>query len=412
MRYVILGASAAGISAAKAVRANDSASDITVINGEKGGAYFRPIIPAVISGKKSEQDILYPEDPLQGQNIRSVLGTVISVDTKGKGVLLASGERIGFDSLLLATGCTALKPPIPGLGGKGVFALRTAAHAVRIRDAAAGAKSAVVIGGGLVGIKAALALRECRQSSHAIRVTVVELLPEILQHRLDRIGANMVRAAVEQEGIDILTGQKVAEIVRNGQDVTGVKLRSGRMIPADIVVIAVGVKPDLCYLSGSGIRTNRGVLVDESLRTNLPDVYAAGDVAEGKDLITGSRTVSGLWTNAREMGRIAGMNMSGSKVRYPGFLSVMNASEIAGVPFISVGLIEPADKKNETILHRDENGYWKLVLEKDLLVGAVFVGNLNKAGFYANLIKNRIPITRFRNRVMRRTAGYADVLRG
>ncbi len=409
MHYVILGASAAGISAAKAVRENDSASDITIVNGEKAGAYFRPMIPAIISGKKSEQDILYPEDPLQGKNIRSVLGTAVGVDTKKKEVLLASGERIGFDSLLIATGCAALKPPIPGLDGSGVYALRNLAQAVRIREVAGAAQSAVVIGGGLVGVKSALALRE-RASGAAMSVTVVEVLPEILQNRLDRTGANMVRAAVEREGIFVVTGQKVDAIVRSGSDVAGVKLRSGRILPANLVIVAAGVKPDIGYLRHSGIRMNRGVLVDEYLRTNISGIYAAGDVAEGRDLITGARTVSGLWTNAREMGRLAGINMCGGKAKYPGFLSVRNASEIAGVPFISVGLIEPAGTKNETMVHQDEDGYWKLVFEKDLLVGAVFVGDIRRAGFYTNLIKNRIPISKFRSKVIKRAAGYADVM--
>jgi NADPH-dependent 2,4-dienoyl-CoA reductase/sulfur reductase-like enzyme len=145
-------------------------------------------------------------------------------------------------------------------------------------------------------------------------------------------------------------------------------------------------------------------------RTNIPGIYAAGDVVEGKELVTGARTVSGLWSNALEMGRAAGANMAGGKVKYPGFLSIMNASEIAGVPFISVGLIEPEGERYETVSHEDENGYWKLVLDGELLVGAVSVGDLNHAGIYTSLIKNRIPISRVKEKIMKRAAGYADFL--
>src|SRR5512139_457290 len=185
MRYVIIGGSTAGISAAKAIRQNDPSCDVIVITGEKTKPYYRPLIPFLISGEKSELDIVYPEDPLQGKNIATVLGTATGIDAKKKGVLLASGERIQFDSLLIATGGAALKPSMPGIDGKGVYPLRSMAQAVEIRAAADRAKSAVVIGGGLVGIKAALALRErsLAKGNPHFQVTVIETLPEILQKR-------------------------------------------------------------------------------------------------------------------------------------------------------------------------------------------------------------------------------------
>ncbi len=412
MRYVIIGRSIAGISAAKAIRQNDSSCDIMIISGEKAKPYYRPMIPYLISGQKCELDILYPEDPLQGEDVASVLGTATGVDAKKKEVLLASGERISFDSLLIATGGAALKPAIPGIKGEGVYPLRSMAHAVQIKAAADKAKSAVVIGGGLVGIKAALALRERSRSlgNPDVEVTVVEMLPEILNRRLDRRGAKIVRTAVEQEGVSVLCGETVSVIVRSEAGPSGVKLRSGRIVRADLVIVAAGVKPDIAYLKKSGIKTDRGVLVDDSLRTNIPGIYAAGDVAEVKDLVTGARTVSGLWSNALEMGRVAGVNMTGGNVKSSGFLSVMNAAEIAGVPFISVGLIEPEEGRYKIISHEDGDGYWKLVLDGEFLVGAVSVGDLNHAGIYTNLIKNRVPITKAKEKVVKRAAGYLDFL--
>lgn len=412
MRYIIIGGSVAGLSAAKTIRENDSAGDITVISGEKSRPYYRPLIPMLIAGQRSVDEIHYAEDPLEGKNIASVFGTAIGLDTKKREVLLASGERLSFDFLLIATGGAALKPPIPGIDGKGVYPLRSMANAVQIRDAAAAATSAVVIGGGLVGIKAALALREQGTSSGRapLEVTVIEMLPEILNGRIDRRGAAIVRDAVERKGVTILTGQAVSGIMRTQSAVSGVKARSGRVIKADLVVVAAGVKPNIEYLKLSGIRTNKGVLVNESLETNIPGIYAAGDVAEGRDLLTGVKAVSGLWINALEMGRAAGMNMAGGNVKYPGFLSVMNAAEIAGVPFISVGLIEPKGGRYETVSRDDENGYWMLVLDGDFLVGAVFIGDLQRAGIYTSLIKNRIPIPKVKNKVMKRAAVYADYL--
>lgn len=412
MRYVIIGGSIAGLSAAQAIREQDRAADIRVISGEKAGPYYRPVIPYLISGQKSERDIFYPEDPLKEKNIDSILGTVLRVDAKKKEVELASGERLAYDALLLATGSVPLKPPIPGLDGEGVYPLRNMDQAVRIRDAAKTAASAVVIGGGLVGIKAALALRELRRSTGTgpQGVTVVEMLPEILNGRLDQHAGRIIRAAVEQEGVTVLVNSGVAKILRTQGKVDRVQLARGGTIKADLVVVAAGVRPNISCLKGSGVRTNKGVLVDQSLRTNVAGIYAAGDVAEGLELLTGKNTVSGLWGNAVEMGRIAGMNMSGGKVSYPGFLSVMNASEIAGIPFISAGLIDVEGNKYRTTSHDDGKNYWKLVFEGSFLVGAIFVGDLKNAGIYTALIKNRVPVDRARDTIEKRTAAYVDLL--
>jgi NAD(P)H-nitrite reductase large subunit len=412
MRYVIIGRSIAGISAAAAIREQDPAGEITVVSGEKAGAYYRPLIPLVIAGKKTEQDITYPEDPLQGKNVISILGTVTGVDVKKREVLLASGQVLPFDKLLLASGGVPLKPAIPGLDGPGVYPLRNMAQAIQIREAAATCENIVVIGGGLVGIKAALALRELETSSGKgpREITVVEMLSQILYGRLDERGAKIVREAVARENITMLTETNVLEVVRKGPAVTGARLSSGKTIKADMVVVAAGVRPNISYLRNSGIKTNMGVLVDASLRTNIEGIYAAGDVVEGRDLLTGASIVGGLWSNAREMGRAAGISMAGGKVDYPGFLPVMNATEIAGIPFISVGLIAPEGERYKVISHEDEAGYWKLVLNGNYLVGAVFVGDIRNAGIYTNLIKNRIPMSGAREKIEKRTAGYVDIV--
>jgi NAD(P)H-nitrite reductase large subunit len=414
MRYVIIGASIAGISAAAAIRENDPAGEITVISGERAGPYYRPLIPLVVAGKKSEQDITYAEDPLQGKNIVSILETATGVDVKKREVRLASGQTLPFDKLLLASGGVPLKPVIPGLDGPGVYPLRNMAQAIQIREAARNSRNIVVIGGGLVGIKAALALRELEPppGKGPREITVVEMLPQILSVRIDRRGSEIIRAAVVRESITMLTGTSVLEVVRKGQGVTGVKISHDRTIKADMVVVAAGVRPNISYLRHSGIKINRGVLVDAQLRTNIEGIYAAGDAAEGRDLLTGASTVGGLWSNAREMGRAAGISMAGGKVDFPGFLPVMNATEIAGIPFISVGLITSDGDPYKVIAHEDETGYWKLVIDGNHLIGAVFVGDLRNAGIYTSLIRNRIPISAAREKIEKRAVGYVDIMTG
>jgi nitrite reductase (NADH) large subunit len=399
-RYLILGGGVSGISAASAIRENDAAAEISIVADEKAGPYYRPLIPLLVSGRMSESEIKYPENPLQGKNVRLIHETAEKVDPKNKEVLLSSGNRLRFDALLLATGGIPAKPPIPGLDGQGVYFPRSLDQAIALRQAARGARNVVVIGGGLVGIKIALALRE--QSLPAgkppLEVTVVEFLPEIINRALDRRGAAMIRAAVVKKGVAVLTGQTVSEIIRSPSAIKGVKLASGTILPADLLVVAAGVKPNIDFLERSGIRRSTGILVDEYLQTNISGIFAAGDVAEGMNLLTGARAVNGLWADALEMGRVAGTNMAGGKVRYPGFLPVMNASDIADIPFISAGIVEPEGNGFKTIVHEDASSYRKLVIDDEFLVGAVFVGNLEKAGRYVNLIKNRIPVSMLGNR--------------
>jgi NAD(P)H-nitrite reductase large subunit len=334
------------------------------------------------------------------------------VNTQSREVLLASEKRIAYDKLLIATGGIPMVPAIRGTIGEGVFTLRTMDDAIRIRDAAARARSAVVIGGGLVGIKAAAALRlrKADRGREPMDVTVVEMLPQILGQRLDKRGAEIIRSALVDDDITIATNETVVEIVREQEKPSAVKLASGKTVKADMIIIAAGVRPSISYLKDSGIQTGAGVLVNEFLQTNISDVYAAGDVVEGKELLSGKTVVSGLWTNAVEMGRFAGMNMTGRNVKYPGLLSVMNATEIAGIPFISVGLIEPEGGEYITVMHDRADGYSKLVFKDEFLVGVVFVRDVKNAGIYTNLIKNRIPIARLKDKVARRAAQYSDFL--
>jgi NAD(P)H-nitrite reductase large subunit len=412
MRYVIIGGSIAGISAAKAIRENDTAAVITVISNEKSKSYYRPMIPLVIEGQKSEADITFPDDPLAKYNVKTIFGTATGVKTQSREVLLASEKRIAYDKLLIATGGIPTVPAIRGAIGEGVFTLRTMDDAIRIRDAAARVRSAAVIGGGLVGIKAAaaLSLRRAERGREPMDVTVVEMLPQILGQRLDKRGAEIIRSALVDDDITIATNETVVEIVREKEKPSAVKLASGKTVKADMIIIAAGVRPSISYLKDSGIQTSAGVLVNEFLQTNISDVYAAGDVVEGKELLSGKTVVSGLWTNAVEMGRFAGINMTGRNVKYPGFLSVMNATEIAGIPFISVGLIEPEGGEYITVMHDRADGYSKLVFKDEFLVGVVFVRDVKNAGIYTNLIKNRIPIARLKDKVARRAAQYSDFL--
>lgn len=385
MNHVIIGGSIAGIAAAREIRATDSGTEITVVSDEIRKAYYRPLLPFVI--ERDEIDITFVDDLTEKYGVKNIYEKAEGIDVSSREVRCSSGTRYRYDKLLIATGAAPIIPDIPGYRSDDVFSLRTMGDAVRIKTAVKGKKSAVVIGGGFVGIKAAVALKHL-----GLGVTIIEKLGHILPLRLDERGARIIADVIKAAGIEIINNDSISEIIRASGAIASVRLASGGTLDADIVIIAVGAKPNVEIFRDSGLAINRGILINEFLQTNVPDIYAAGDAVEYVDLVTGLPSVSALWTNAEEMGRFAGKNMTGGNIKYRGFLSVMNATDILGVPVISVGLIEPEGKDYEAMVKDDINSYRKLVFGGDFLVGVLFIGDVTNAGIYTNLIKNRIPL--------------------
>jgi len=324
-----------------------------------------------------------------------------------KTVLLDDGQCLSYDRLLLATGSSPARPPIQGLDGPGVFFLRQWDDALAIREAAGQARQAVIIGGGRIGVKCAFALRHL-----GLEVTVVEMLHWIVPLQFDAVAGDIFNRAVRAQGIKLELGQGGREIVRQDGQVRAVLLEDGRRLEADLVVVAVGVRPNVELARQAGIQVRHGVLVDKGLRTSAPQVYAAGDVVETTDVATGESIVSGTWTNAAEMGRIAGVNMAGGVAEYDGALGVINALELAGIPVISVGLLEPpAGDGYRVFTWRRGNDYRKLVVRDNMLVGALLVGDIEGAGVYTGLIKRRADLGELAERLAEPRFSYAPLLR-
>jgi len=401
MEYVIVGGSAAGLSALKAIRTRDKDGKVTLVTDEPGRPYYRPVVAKVASGERAGDDIAFTEEHLEALGVDVVVGRAERLESSTRELTLVGGKTIGFDRLLIATGARARSLPIPGADGPGVFTLRTLTDALRLKDAAANAKDAVVVGCGFVGVKATEALKRV-----GLSVTVIEAATDILQPRLDAKGAGIIRAAIEGAGVKVITSDTASEILREGGVVKGVRAASGETYPADLVVIAVGVTPNVGFLDGAGLTVRAGIVTGEGLGTGVQGVYAAGDVAEGTDLVTGAPAVSALWSNACEMGRIAGSNMAGDKLGYSGFLSVMNATEIAGVPVVTVG--DVTGTGYERVFGASGRLYRMLAFDDDVLCGAVFMGELRGAGLYANLVRNRFPLRGLKDKAVEDRLTYAD----
>lgn len=393
MHYVLVGGSIAAASAMAEIRKNDPGAEVTVVSPE-APFYFRPLIPMLIDGSRSMDEISYSAE-VEGVT-RLITDTAVGLDTQAQEVMLGSGEKLTYDRLLIATGSGALLPDIQG--GASVMPMRTSADALALKDAASNVKEALVVGGGLVGIKTSLALGKL-----GLKVTMVEKLDQLLYPRLDQRGATMVEERLRQAGIAIFKGETVAE-ASGGR----ARLSGGAEAGAQVVVAAVGTAPNVGWLEGSGINAQGGIAVNDALMTSLEGVYAAGDAASFTDVVSGEIVQSALWTNAVDMGRAAGTNMAGGSARCPGIWQVLNATEIEGIPMVSAGRVE-AGPGEEAFAHEGSRGYRKLVFNGKRLTGCIFMGEVKGAGVYTNLIKNRTELSEAqRRKAMDATLGYAD----
>ncbi len=409
-RYVIIGASAAGMAAAEAIRKIDSRGAITVLSKEADLPYFRPMLPLLISGKKSAADMtLLGQGPYQASGIDVRLNSQVeTINTIEQTISIQNGEQLSYDKLLIAAGS---RPVIPTDIGDteidGVFALRTLADARRIAHHADRVKQVVMLGAGMMNIKAASALLEL-----GLDITMVELEAEILPWLMESEGGALIRNAFTQAGVKIITGCTASQILSDKNGVNGVLLNNGRELPCQMFCIGIGVTPNVDFLKYSGIELERGVVVDHFASSNAPNVYAAGDVAETVDSITGKKIVTGLWTNAVEMGRCAGYNMAGRTTEYTGAFGVLNATQVADQPFVSMGIVHTSGTDYETHVFSTQNTYRKLVFSEDgeRLVGAVFVGDISHAGLYRYVIREKMDVAKIKPFIIKQTLHYGHLL--
>jgi NAD(P)H-nitrite reductase large subunit len=411
MHYAIIGGSAAGMAAAEAIKAFDVDGRVTIFSEESDMPYFRPLIPFLISGKKQAGEMaLVGQGPYQNTDIDIRLQTkVIAVDHEAKIVTLAEGEKAAYDKLLIATGS---KPYIPQeIGGTdegGVFALRTLADARKAAERATETRHAVMLGGGLLNLKAAFALLE-RQ----LKVTLVVRSPEVLSQLMEPDDATLIRDALNRAGLEIKTGVSALQILSSRNGVNGVALDDGSEIGCEMICIGKGVNPNVDFLDSNGIQIDKGVVVDRYTCCKAADVHAAGDVAVTFDPISGDRIVTGLWTNAVEMGRCAGFNMAGRPTEYGGTFGILNATQVADEPFVSMGIVHTAGTDYEVHSTGSAKAYRKIVFSPDgnRLVGALLVGDIARAGLFRLVIRERMDVTPIKSHIMNHSLHYGHFLK-
>lgn len=407
MNYLIIGNSAAGLNGAEAVRSRDAQGTVTIVSEEDYPAYSRCLIPYFMEGKVGEEGMLYrPRDYYSKNRFEVRLGQkVTSVQPGDKTVTLADGQKLAYDRLLIATGGSPKLPAIPGIDKAGVFGFRTTLDLDGILRASKRAERAVIMGGGCVGLMAACALH-----ARGLKVAVVISSSHLLSQIADAEVGEIIRRRFEENGVPIHTATDVADVLGDDK-VSGVKLTNGTQLNCQIVVVGKGVNPNVDLVKQTEIRTHWGIVVDDELRTSVPDVYAAGDVAETRDVVTGEDTVNAIWPAAAEQGRIAGANMTGAREKYTGSMR-MNSAEFFGLPLISIGLVKPRQPGYTALVRHvaAKNIFRKVVLRDNVVVGAVLVGEIENAGVYAALMRKQVDVTSIKQRLLDRDFGFADVL--
>lgn len=406
--YLILGNSAAGVSAAEAIRAYRPQETIAIASPEEHHVYGRPLISYLVEGKTALDRIGYKDSEFYDRlHITTLLGSdyeAVSLDAQAHEVTFAGNERIAYGRCLIATGSIPFTPPIEGLDQASnavpFLTLDDALEAKRLAEsaqqkaAAAGRQSnAIVIGAGLIGLKAAEAL------SHLVdRVLVLELAPRILPAVLDTEAARLLQGMLASHRIECRPGISAQRIVVEGGIATAAVLTDGATEPCDLIVKAVGVRPNTAFAVAAGAAQGRGLICGPDMQTSLPDVYAAGDVVQVRDSLDGSERPQALWPNAVRQGALAGKHMAQDPDATPfeGSFAV-NAVDFFDASLLTAGIINPpedaADITCDVRMDEQAGSYAKFVTRDDALVGYILLNRPANAGIYTSLIENRTPLS-------------------
>lgn len=406
MRNVVIGGSAAGVSAAEAMRAVSNDCEITIISDEKDLLYSRPLISYYLAGKLEEADLLYrPRDFFKQNKIEVLAGErATEVDLENKTAVLQGGKKIAYDNLLIATGASPSFPNIAGTGKRGVLGLRTLQDTRAILQMLPQVKQAVVLGGGLVGLKAATGLME-----RGVDVIVSVSSPHVLSQMMDGEAAAIFEQLLEENGIHISTGTRAAEILGN-ERVSGVGMESGEELPCQLVIVGKGVAANMDLVRDTEIKHEYGILIDDHCRTNIKGIYAAGDVAQSMDIVRKEGWTNALWPCATEQGRIAGLNMAGQDAVYDGSMG-MNSIQFLELPVIAAGLagLRERDYDEELIRRPAERVYKRLVLKDNRVIGFVLVGDIENAGIIRSLMAKQVDVSDIKDDILEPTFNLSTI---
>lgn len=395
MNFVIIGAGSAGMRAAETLRDNDPQASITLVSGEPGEPYARMAIPYILNGAIDEDGARQRRSHhhLEGLGIRYLNCKALKVHAGPDGgqVDLADGSKLPYDKLLVATGSSPSLPPIPGTDVPGAVTCWTLEDARQIATKLVPGARVVMLGAGFV---AGVCMKSLVNSGAKLSV-VAGRSGQILRSMMTPVGSRMLQRWLEGRGVEVITTGRTLGIEPGPR-----LIMDTRTIDADLIILATGVHSNVSFLEGTGAEIRNGVVIDEHMRTNVPHIYAAGDVAQGRDFSTGDWVVHALQPTATEHGRIAALNMLGKEVAYRGSLS-MNVLDTVGLISHTFGLWEGIPGGTHTEVIDEANFiYTRLCFADDQLIGAITIGHPHHVGAIRGLIQSRRHLGVWKERLM------------
>ncbi len=378
MKYVIIGNSAAGVGAVEGIRQLDKYSEIAIISDEEHFTYSRPLISYLLHGKVTEESIFYRGDDFYEKNNCTLISgvKVTSINPSEKTVVLSDDRIIKYDKLLVGTGSSAFVPSFEGLDTvQKKFTFMSLDDAIALKKAIDKTSRVLIVGAGLIGLKCAEGILDS-----VAEITVVDLAPSILSSILDADGSRIVQAHLENKGIKFVLSRSVKSF-----NVNKAVLDNGEVLELDVVVLAVGVRPNTGLLKGIA-DTEKGVKINSRMETSCKDIYSAGDCTQSFDVSSGCDKIMALLPNAYIQGECAGKNMAGGECHFDKAIP-MNAIGFFGTHTITAG-----NYCGEVYCEKDNDSYKKLFYSDNKLNGYMLIGNVEKAGIYTNLIRERTPL--------------------
>lgn len=379
MNYVIIGNSAAAVGTIAGIREIDGTGKITVISDEKYHTYSRPLISYWLEGKVSDKNIYYrPADFYEKNGVETILGKkAMKIDTQKKCVVLEDGLSVPYDKLMTATGSKPFVPPMKGLDRVNYHTFMTYDSVKAIRSEIKKGMKVLIIGAGLIGLKAAEAL-----SAYETDITVIDLADRILPSILDVNAGIKMQRHIENHGVRFILKTSVEEFSEHSA-----KLQNGMTVDFDMLIVAVGVRPNTELVADAGGRVERGIITDKTQKTTLDDIYAAGDCTVSYDAAAETNRILAVLPNAYMQGEVAGRNMAGRENYYLNAIP-MNAIGLFGLHIISAG-----DYSGEEYVTETENTYKKLVFRDNKLKGYILLGDVARAGIYTGIIKEGLDLS-------------------
>ena len=405
MKHLILGNGPAGVVAAETLRRAAPNDEIVLAGNENAPPYSRMAIPYLLEGNIDESGTYLRKsaDHFTTLNIRELRGRAVALDNDKRTVLFADGHFETFDKLLIATGSHPVRPPIPGIDLPGVHTCWTLEDARAIAAYAKPGSRVLQLGAGFIGciIMESLVKR-------GVQLTVVEMGDRMVPRMMTPEAGSMIKRWVEKQGVSVVTSAGVQRIEAGEDAPLTAHLTTGQDIPCDLLIVAAGVAPNVAFLEGTAVHVAKGILVDDTMQTSEPGIYAAGDVAEAPDLFTGAHLVAAIQPNAADQARVAALNMAGQRARMKGVLAI-NVLDSMGMISSSFGEWQGV-KGGDGVERADEaNGrYISLQFDGDVLVGATSIGLTEHVGALRGLIQGKTRLGAWKDKLLETPTRFVE----